>query len=325
MTFPRRFRPGGIGLLLLSAFLPSCHPLPPARGARARSRGPSLEARRLFSVEGLDSPRGAVEDFAQDVYFISNAPGGPLDRGGRGSISRVRSDGKMLLPRFIEGGREGTTLDSPAGLAIAGPLLWVADLDAVRAFDRQTGSPVRDVDAAPLGALSFRGLATAPDGSVYAADAALQAGPQGVPLHTGPDRVFRVTTQLGPGIAFRGAILGSPGAIAWDGFHERFLTVPLRGESVLGWSRDAREPVRLAPAPAGSNGVVVLDAGRFLVSSEEERAVDLYENGAATPLVTGIDPPGGLALDRRRRRLLIPIPSRNRLEVWQLEETAPTP
>ena len=311
-----------VGLSLLAA-VPACRPLPPARQAGpAKARTPALAAHRLFSVEGLSSPRGAADDVPQDIYFVSNAPGKALGRGNGGFISRVKPDGSLLQPRFIEGGRGGATLNSPAGLAISGPLLWVADIDALRAFDRRSGSPVRDVDAAPLGALDFLGLTAGPDGSIYAADAARQAGPDGSLLHTGPDRVFRVAGRLGAGIAFRGAQLGSAGAIAWDPFGKRLVTVPLEGRSVLGWTPGAREPEILGQAARGSNGVVVLDSARLLVSSAGDRTVYLYENGAATPLITGIEPPGGLAIDRPRKRLLIPIPSKDRLEIWQLEENA---
>jgi hypothetical protein len=70
---------------------------------------------------------------AIEVALLLSLPGAPAN------ISRVSPDGRLTTRRFVEGGREGATLNAPKGLAIVGRELFVADIDVVRSFDRITG------------------------------------------------------------------------------------------------------------------------------------------------------------------------------------------
>src|SRR5436305_14036847 len=126
----------------------------------------------LATLHDFRAPVAAVHDTKRDVYLVSNINGEGTARDGNGSISIVSPDGFTVTP-FVEGGRGGAVLNAPKGLAIAGDVLWVADIDHVRAFDRESGKPLRDVDLAPLGAIFLNGVAAADDGGVYVTDTRL--------------------------------------------------------------------------------------------------------------------------------------------------------
>ena len=60
----------------------------------------------------------------------------PADKDGKGQISKVSADGKILEARFLP--VAGQTLNKPKGIWIKGNRLWVTDIDAVWVFDLKT-------------------------------------------------------------------------------------------------------------------------------------------------------------------------------------------
>jgi hypothetical protein len=128
----------------------ACDSRSPARDATAADSAADTTPAaptRIHAVAGFSTPEGVVHDTAADVYFVSNINGSPGASDGNGFISRMRPDGTVDSVPFVAGGRDGVTLDAPKGMAISGDTLWVADIDAMRAFDRRTG--------AALGAVEF--------------------------------------------------------------------------------------------------------------------------------------------------------------------------
>lgn len=90
---------------------------------------------------GLMTPESALHDPAADVYLVFDIDGNPSARDGNGFISRVAPDGSIRELKWIDGAREGVTLNAPKGMALRGNTLLVADLDAIRLFDRASGKP----------------------------------------------------------------------------------------------------------------------------------------------------------------------------------------
>src|SRR5467141_412395 len=110
-------------------------------------------ATRALTVAGFSTPESVLHDSTQDIYFVSNINGSPTAKDNNGFISRVRPDGAIENLKFIEGGRAGVTLNAPKGMALRGDTLWLADIDAVRAFNAKTGAARDSVSMASLGAV----------------------------------------------------------------------------------------------------------------------------------------------------------------------------
>ena len=125
-----------------------CMVLPVLGGmaCKGKDRPTPPAPRRVATVAGFQTPESVKYDSALDVYFVSNINGNPSVKDGNGFISRVKPDGSVETLKFIEGGRNGVTLNAPKGLALIGDTLWVTDIDAVRAFNAKTGKPVASVD-----------------------------------------------------------------------------------------------------------------------------------------------------------------------------------
>src|SRR5213596_3596927 len=274
-------------------------------------------ATRMLTVAGFSTPESVLDDSTQDIYFVSNINGSPTAKDNNGFISRVKPDGAVENLKFIEGGRTGITLNAPKGLALAGDTLWVADIDAVRAFNAKTGAPIDSVSLSKLGAVFLNAVVVVPTGALYVTDTGIRFDDVGNVLHPGPDRVFRIGPDRAVTVAVRGDTLGRPNGIALDAAGKRFVIVEFGGRSVLAWKPGDKAPSVIAKGPGGLDGVEIV-GGRILVSSWSDSTVSSYETGQEVKLITGVPSPADIGYDAKRNRVLIPIFTGNRVEIWQL-------
>ena len=307
---------------LLVLALTGCMPVDKNRSAADTTTVPAAVpaptgATKVTTVTGFLTPESVLYDSVQDIYFVSNINGSPTAKDGNGFISRLRPDGAVENLKFIEGGHNGATLNAPKGLALAGDTLWVADIDAVRAFDAKTGAPLDTISLAPLGAVFLNDIAIAQTGALYITDTGIRFDDVGNVLHPGPDRIFRIGSDRRVTEAARGDTLGRPNGIALDPVGKRFIVVEFGGKAVLAWKPMDKAPVAIARGAGGYDGVVVT-GGKLYVSSWTDSTVSTYETGQEVKLITGVPSPADIGYDGKRNRLLIPIFTGNRVEIWQL-------
>src|SRR5882762_7534946 len=278
---------------------------------------PSAGATKVAVVEGFLTPESVLHDPVQDIYFVSNINGSPTVKDNNGFISRVRPDGAVENLKFIEGGHGGVTLNAPKGLAMRGDTLWVADIDMVRSFDAKTGAPRDSVSLAGLGAVFLNDIAIAQTGALYITDTGIRFDDVGNMLHPGPDRIFRIGSDRQVTVAVRGDTLGRPNGITLDSVGKRFIVVQFGGRSVLAWKPGDKAPSVIAKGPGGFDGVEIAGS-RLLVSSWTDSTVSSYETGQEVKVITGVPSPADIGYDAKRKRVLIPVFSGNRVEIWQL-------
>jgi sugar lactone lactonase YvrE len=278
----------------------------------------SASPARIQIVEGLQAPESVVYDAGQDVYFVSNINGEGTAKDNNGFISKISPEGKILTEKFVEGGSAGVILNAPKGITIAGDLLWVADIDAVRAFNRKTGAAVKTVDLQPLGALFLNDLVAAPDGTIYVTDTTLLFDASGNATHPGPDRVFQIPPNGKASVAIQDPSLGGPNGIVWDAAAGQFLIVQLEGKNIVSWKPGARTATVFATGVGSFDGIVILGGGQYLVTSLDTSSLYRLQDGEFDAVISGIENPADIALDSKRNRLLIPSFSLNHLEIWQL-------
>ena len=280
------------------------------------SQTPSA-ATKVGTVVGFLSPESVLFDSVQDVYFVSNINGGPLAKDNNGFISRVRPDGAIEVLKFVEGGRAGVTLNGPKGLALLGDTLWVADIDVVRAFNARTGAPVDSVKLDSLGAVFLNDVAIAPNGAIYITDTGIRFDDVGNILHPGPDRVFRVGPDRKVTVALKGDTLGRPNGITLDAVGRRFIIVQFGGKAIMAWKPGDRAPTVIARGAGAFDGVEII-GGKIVVSSWADSSITRFDSTQGTKIITGVPSPADIGYDAKRNRLLIPILTGNRVEIWQL-------
>jgi sugar lactone lactonase YvrE len=261
-------------------------------------------------------PESVRYDSDLDVWFVSNINGDPLAKDNNGFISRLTSDGKVDSLKFISGGTRGVTLNGPKGLAIVGDTLWVADIDAVRGFNKRTGKPVATVNLAGK-AKFLNDITVGPDG-IYITDSGFGPGANGQFSHPGPDRVYHV----GPGhkaiVALQSDSLAAPNGITWIASRSRFVIVPFGGKSIEEWAPGEKAAKTIGTGPGMQDGVESLADGRLLVTSWTDSSLFVLDNGRAVSVAKADGSPADIGIDSKRNRLAVPLLMQDKVEFWDI-------
>jgi len=159
------------------------------------------------ATDSMKTPESVRYDADLDAFFVSNINGNPSQKDGNGFIDRIDAGNTQMSTHLVEGGKNGVTLNAPKGMAIVGDTLWVADIDAVRAFNKRTGAPIAT------------GM-----------------------THPGHDQIFKIAGRKASFAIASDSSLKGPNGIAWDAANGRFaLTVQRRcreRERMEGWRLD---------------------------------------------------------------------------------------
>ncbi len=305
------------------AVMAGCKP-PDAKQAKADSalaerKADSIAApSRTQTITGFKAPESVRYDSALDVFFVSSTNGEELAKDNNGFISRMRADGTVDSLLFIAGGRDGVTLHSPHGLVIVGDTLWVADLDVVRGFNKNTGALVASVDLQKLGAIFLNDIAAAPDGALYITD----TGPDGKSTKTKGNRIFRIGPDRKTSVALHSDSLGSPNGITWDARGKRFIIVQWGDVHILSWRPGDKTARTIGFGANQSDGVEMLADGRSVITSWAEHAL-IINHGNQQTIVRGFTAPADFGVDTRRSRLAIPIMDQDRVEFYAMPPLKP--
>ncbi len=283
--------------------------------AEKQPPAPPPPLRITVADSGINAPESVLYNAAGDVYLVSNINGNPLDKDGNGFISRVSPDGHVTELKWIAGGVNGVTLNAPKGMGLHGDTLFVADIDAVRMFNRVTGA-LFGSRTIP-GATFLNDIAVGPDGTVYVTDTGLKAGAKGFE-DSGTDAVYRFGAG-GKAIAvIKGPKLGRPNGITVNGTG---ITVVTFGSGEV-YRVDPKTGARtdLPKPPKGQlDGVETLADGSLIVSSWEGQAIYRLNSGTYTTAIDSVPTPADIGYDISRNVVLIPIMSANHIEIRKLK------
>lgn len=265
-----------------------------------------LEPRIIVGEVGFATPESVEYYPAEDVYLVSNINGSSGAADGNGFISKLKPDGTVADLKWIDGSKEGVTLNAPKGSAVTGGNLFVADLNQVQVFELPSGRQKQSVTID--GSTFLNGVAPGPDGSVYVTDSGLTADMS----PSGADAVYQVWADGRQKVIVKDAAMGHPNGIWADNGR---LVVNTFGTGKLFSIDAAGKRTAMPTPPKGSlDGLIKLDDGRFVVSSWAGAALyALDKDGNFTVLADDLESPADLGLDTKRHLLLVPLFKQNKV------------
>jgi hypothetical protein len=291
-------------------------PPPPPKGSAGSGSG-SAEAKPAETKPAVDpgelqTPESVLYDESRDAYVITNINGKPAEADGNGYITVVPADGSKPGEKWIAGGKDGVKLDAPKGSAIAGDTLYVADITVVRTFDAKTGKQKPDIKIP--GSTFLNDVASDGAGGVFVSDTGMDASFK----PTGTDAIWHISKDGKATALIKNKDLGGPNGV-WAGDKGSVWVVTFRSGEL--YQVDAKgkkgKPEKL---PKGQlDGLIAIDGGDLLVSSWEGKCVYRGKPGGEwKEVASGVESPADFGYDTKRKRIVIPGFTTNKLTIQQL-------
>ena len=136
--------------------------LPIMSSATASAAANTATLTPLWSLNNFDQPESVVSDASGKHLYVSNINGQPTQLNGKGYISKLSINGKVLQQHWLDG------MDAPKGMAIKGDTLYVADMKQVHVVSISEGRIVNSLIAPK--AKMLNDITIGDDGSVYISD-----------------------------------------------------------------------------------------------------------------------------------------------------------
>ena len=288
---------------------------------KATAHGPVIDSTapgRTATVSGFKTPESVRYDSAGDVFYVSNINGSPLAKDDNGFISRMKPDGTIDSLELIAGGRGGVTLNAPKGLALVGDTLWVADIDAVRAFNVRTGAVVATVDLTSFHAVFLNDVCVGGDGAIYVTDTGMKPSGDAMTHVAGADRIFRIDAAHHATIALASDSLHWPNGITWDASGNRFIVVPYdKAPQILAWRPGTPQPVIIGYGSGQYDGVEILADRRLVLTSWADSTISIRDGNVRTA-IRELPSPADIGIDTRRMRVAVPLLTKDRVEIFTI-------
>jgi hypothetical protein len=249
------------------------------------------------TLTGFEAPESAFWDAGSRSWYVSNVAGAPNDKDGKGWISRIDADGKLVKDVWVDG------FNAPKGLRASGNLLFVADLDELAVVDIAKAQ-VSERLKAP-GAQFLNDVEIGPGGQVFVSD-----------------MMTNTIYQCAPGkdcqVFLKSDALEFPNGLLLDGGK---LVVAAWGVIVDPATFGTRTPGRLLEVdlktkavkplgdgkPMGNLDGIEKDGGDYLVTDwVAGKLMRITRKGAVTVLKDGLKNAADLGYDPKTRRALLP-------------------
>ena len=250
-----------------------------------------------FTLSNLDEPESFICDREDGAYYVSNINGRPADKDGNGYISKISPNGNTIIQKFLGDKKGELLLHAPKGMAIVGKNIFVADIDTVKGFNKETGKPSVLVDMSKFGPKFLNDITADPLGVLYVSDTAMNCIYKIIP---GED--YEVT------IFKEGKELCGPNGLAVNPKTKNLMVVTVSPGEVL--EIDAAGKIHvLKKGLTGLDGIDYDIEGNFYVSSFEKGEIykiPYFGRGPLLNFKSGLTTPADISVDRQKGELLIP-------------------
>jgi len=261
-------------------------------------------------MSGLDNPESIIFHEESNSYFISNVNGLPLEKDNNGYITKVNSDGLVIVLRFIQAKEEAGELHAPKGMAIVNNVLYVADVDVVRGYNVDTGAIEKVIDLSAFEPQFLNDITADHEGNLYVSD-------------MDGNQIFKILLRDAP-IAYifkSNELLGKPNGLYFDVFSKTLMVATWESGSVLAIDKEGNITT-LKSGLQNLDGIFLDKHGNLFVSSHTEG--EIYKisrrgKGRLSLFQTGLKTPADIAYDNVHDEVLVPFMSDNRVTSYSLK------
>ena len=120
------------------------------------------EAEVLWQADGFAMPESVLWDAGTGLFYVSSMGVDPMAKDGDGYIATLDAAGAVRNMAFATG------LDSPKGMGVADGVLYVSDIDSVKAIDLASGQVTATYTGE--GVVFLNDVTIGTDGTVYVSD-----------------------------------------------------------------------------------------------------------------------------------------------------------
>jgi DNA-binding beta-propeller fold protein YncE len=254
-----------------------------------------LPVAQAFELRGMDGPASFIVDPATGVYYVSNVAGSPRAKDGTAYIAKIAADGKLIDRDFIRSGRNGVTLNAPKGLAISGNDLYVADIDVVRRFDKNSGKLLGVVDLKLLGAKYLYGLALGPEAHLFVSD-------------TAGDTIYKIDPKKNHRVSIlvRGKGL-RPKGMVYENRHQRLLVTTKASGKIIAVDMGGQLLTVYRGKFNGLDGIDLGRQGNIIVSDYTAGKIYRIKKYSTLEVIRkNMVTPAGISFDHKNNRVLVP-------------------
>jgi len=255
----------------------------------------SLSA-HAFELRGMDKPACFIIDPDTGMYYVANVAGSRRIKDSTAHITKIYPDGKRIDRLFIRSGRHGIVLNAPNGLAILGNDLFVADIDVVRRFDKNSGRLTGIIDLKLLGARSLHSIAISPEGLLFVSD-------------TGSNTIFKIDLNMSYRVTIlaRGEGLGPPKGMVYENRHQRLLVTTSNSGKIIAVDMQGQFLTVYKGEFKGLDGIDLDRQGDIIVADfTAGKIVRIKKYSTVEILREHMVTPAGLSFDTRNNQVLVP-------------------
>lgn len=265
----------------------------------------------LWTIDkGLAQPESAYFEPNTQAIYVSNVVGSPVEKDGKGYISKVSPDGKMVAEKWVDG------LNAPKGMRSFNKILYVTDIDALVSIDLTTGKILKRLEIP--GSQLLNDPAVDSDGNVYISDTFAS---KIYVVKDGKPEVFltekEVTHPNGILVHDQELVVASWG----EGMDTKTWATKAPGKLVM-YDLKSKEKTELTKAPLGNlDGLENDGSGGYYVTDHTGGLVyQIAPDGTPNAILGGFKGAADIGMIDGKSVLLVPRMGEDKLTAYDLEQ-----
>lgn len=257
------------------------------------------------ATDSIENPECAFYDLESNALFVSNVAGSPTGRDGKGWISKLGLDGKVIKAKWADG------LDAPKGMRAFQGNLWVTDITKVHRFNLRSGKKIATVEIPE--AQFLNDVAIDDQGGVYVSDT---VGSKIYRIERGKHSLF----AEGPELESPNGMLFSAGILyvgAW-GLAQADLSAQVPGR-LYTLDLKTKQQKYITPSPFGHlDGLEQVKDGYYVSDWVAGKVFWISKEGKSEVLLSGFKGSADIGYITHKHLLIVPRMNENRVTAFDV-------